>query len=114
MIRLRSEPARETDAAEWLKYAVREFEGREHLLSATVLSRVGVTGDISVHLEWEFDSIPVKGSDTGLEIAHALGSFGLLDHSVWAERLYEGAQTTAGGERGKRPDWKRGGRSQKA
>jgi hypothetical protein len=86
VIRLRSEPAKESDAAEWLCSAVQELAETKHLLSATVCSRVGVAGDIGVYLEWEASSIVATGSDIGMGIAHALRGFGLLDHSVWAER----------------------------
>jgi hypothetical protein len=86
VIRLRSEPAGESPAAEWLTDAVQELAGKKHLLSATVYSRIDISSDIGIQLEWDTPPASATGSDVGLGIAHALRPFGLLDHTVWVER----------------------------
>ncbi|OPY71130.1 MAG: hypothetical protein A4E57_00133 [Syntrophorhabdaceae bacterium PtaU1.Bin034] len=85
VIRLRSEPAKESEAAAWLSHAARELAGEKHLATSTVCSRVDIAGDIALYLEWDVAPPSVHGSDAGLRIAHALRGFGLVDQSVWAE-----------------------------
>ena len=92
MIRLRSEPARGPDAVEWLRQEARGLAGKDHLISARVFTRVGVSGDIGIHLEWDAPFALMTGSEAGLGISHALSGLGLVDHSVWIESSEELAE----------------------
>jgi hypothetical protein len=43
-------------------------------------------GEISIHLCWKNGKAVPRGSATGLCLAHLLKGFGLISHSVWAEK----------------------------
>jgi hypothetical protein len=46
-------------------------------------------GEFSIHLCWENGKAAPRGSATGLCLAHLLKGFGLISHTVWAEKQYE-------------------------
>ena len=50
-------------------------------------SRVMIDTDISIHLFHNSKEVENSGSQLGLCIASALKEFGLVNHSVWVERL---------------------------
>lgn len=43
-------------------------------------------GEVSIHLCWTNGKAVPRGSATGLCLAHLLKGFGLISHSVWAEK----------------------------
>ena len=46
-------------------------------------------GDISIHLCWSNGKAQMRGSMTGLCLAHLLKEFGLTSHSVWVEQQHD-------------------------
>ena len=43
--------------------------------------------DLSVHFHWESERAEQNGSALALRLAQALKEFGLVDHSVWIEKV---------------------------
>lgn len=44
-------------------------------------------GDMCIHLSWSNGKAQLRGSRTGLSLAHLLKEFGLVSHSVWIEKV---------------------------
>jgi len=44
-----------------------------------------VETDLSIHIEWNSETNGQGKSPLGVELAHALKGFGLVNHSVWIE-----------------------------
>lgn len=43
-------------------------------------------GDMCIQLNWRNGTAQLRGSRTGLSLAHLIKEFGLTSHSVWVEK----------------------------
>jgi hypothetical protein len=86
LIRLRTRPDRDRQAAEWMLKTARALSGTPCLRKATVYARISVPADLSLHLEWEDPPALFQESEEALHIAEELKVFGLIDHTVWVPR----------------------------
>ena len=59
------------------------------LIMARVYTRASVVDDLVITLTWETDSPGASGSTLALSLAREFRQYGLVDHSVWIERLPE-------------------------
>jgi hypothetical protein len=50
-----------------------------------LLRHATIKGDISVHLLFDTDRVPPKGSDAGLRLKEMLRNVGLVSHKIWIE-----------------------------
>jgi len=56
------------------------------LKEAKVYANASFQSDLALNLVWD-TSIPQRqGSRVGLSIAQTLGSYGLVEHSIWSEK----------------------------
>ncbi len=44
-----------------------------------------VETDLSIHIHWEVEAQPLRGSPLGQRISYALKGLGQLNHSLWVE-----------------------------
>ena len=58
----------------------------KHLLEIKTYYNSVVETDLSIHIYWESEAGNQHKSPLGLRISSALGSMGMLNHSVWIER----------------------------
>jgi hypothetical protein len=58
----------------------------KHLLEIKIYYDSVVETDLSIHIYWESEAGNQQKSPLGLRIFSALGSMGMLNHSVWIER----------------------------
>jgi len=59
----------------------------KHLLEIKIYYDSVVETDLSIHIYWESEAGNDHKSSLGLRIFSALKPFGLLNHSVWIERV---------------------------
>jgi hypothetical protein len=64
------------------------------LKRARVYTRASVADDLVIALTWETGSPGASGSTLALSLARAFREHGLVDHSVWVERLPQEVKNT--------------------
>lgn len=47
---------------------------------------IGSGTDLSVHIHWTYSPFRQEKSLLGLQLAHGLGDYGLVSHSVWIDQ----------------------------
>lgn len=73
----------DTELLEQLAYST----ASNGLGSARVHAHVSVADDLVISLNWDTEPPGAKGSTLALNIIREFKRYGLVDHSVWIERL---------------------------
>lgn len=74
--------------AELLKQLSQDTNSTD-LISIRVYTHASVANDLVITLQWDTDLPSETGSTLALNLARELKRHGLVDHSVWIERLPE-------------------------
>jgi hypothetical protein len=64
----------------------RTFTGMQGLANVDIYTGLTNTMDIAIHLLWENDRKPPRGSEVALRLAEELRKLGLVDYSIWIQR----------------------------
>lgn len=64
---------------------ISEIDNQNSLLEMRLYRHAAVGTDLSFHLHWESTRVERGGSSLGLQLAHVMEEFGLINHSVWVE-----------------------------
>lgn len=70
-----------------LVHDVRKSSECPGLREALLCKHVVVPGYFALYLFWETESPQTQGSMLGLQLKQTLKTFGLVDHTVWAEQM---------------------------
>ncbi len=61
--------------------------GKCHGLLETKIFDHATVNDCSICLRWDTDRPESQGSRVGLSLCNTLRKYGLVDHSIWVERI---------------------------
>ena len=70
-----------------LKNMLENFQDTAADLTVDVYNRIGLESDLSIHLMHHTDKTDISRSPEGMQLADALKKFGLVNHSIWIDRL---------------------------
>ena len=62
-----------------------DMDSNSGIEKVNVYRRAMTGNDVSVHLQWESESVSPQGSALGLCLCSALAQYGLLSHEVWTD-----------------------------
>ncbi len=74
------------NVAEKLTTFATEFSKCRGLLETKIFNHATVN-DCSICLRWNTDRPESQGSSVGLSLCNTLRKYGLVDHSIWVERV---------------------------
>jgi hypothetical protein len=85
IIELRTVDSHQHNSGSNLKKIIEEIHdtANKHLLK--IYTRYAVESDLSIHILHSSKKIDHTGSPFGIQLAHTLKEFGLVNHSVWIE-----------------------------
>lgn len=86
IIELRSVEINRNVLEKELKGLVTDLIKVEEVQNVKIYSRLRIDTYFSVHLFHDSEEIDVSGSSLGLRLASTLKDFGLVNHTIWAER----------------------------
>ena len=75
-----------------LLHQIEKLDTADGLTAINICHQVEVGNNLSIHIHWKSEPGSQHKSTLGLTLAHTLGPWGLLNHSVWVEdeqRSYE-------------------------
>ena len=70
-----------------LNNEVRKGPEIKGLLECLDLQQALVPGSFAIHLSWEMETPSTLGSPLGLNLIEALKGLGLINHSIWINRI---------------------------
>ena len=86
IIRLKTADPEAAGLNNLLVEAMRHTAKEPGLIEARVYNNARYANELALSLTWDIDSREYKGSRAGLCISQTLGTFGLVEHSVWMEQ----------------------------
>jgi hypothetical protein len=87
MIRLRTTDFQEKQVEDLLHEAINQAKGEDGLVHLRVYGNMCLRTDVTVTMVWDTQGPQGKGSRAGLAMTETLGTFGLVEHSIWTEKL---------------------------
>lgn len=70
-----------------LKALIDEAHKKAEQQAIKVYNHVAIDTDFSIHLLYDSVKADINGSPLGLQLVSTLKEFGLVNHSVWIEKL---------------------------
>ncbi|MFC1557062.1 hypothetical protein ACFL6I_06240 [candidate division KSB1 bacterium] len=87
IIELRSADSNRELLETHLQKLTNEMDKEKVKQAIKVYTRVMIDTDFSIHLFHDSNKVENSGSALGLRLVSALKAFGLVNHTVWVERL---------------------------
>lgn len=87
MVRLRTPQGQEERVTKLLVDSVCDLSNEPGLKEARVYTNALFHSDLALRLDWDTKATHRQGSRVGLSIARTLTSYGLVEHSIWFEKV---------------------------
>jgi hypothetical protein len=87
IIELRSVDSNRELLKRQLKALIDEAHKKAEQQAIKVYNHVAIDTDFSIHLLYDSVKADINGSPLGLQLVSTLKKFGLVNHSVWIEKL---------------------------
>ena len=86
-IKLRTDVNKKTDARQYLMDTTDGIKSKNGLIEAKIYDHAYLENDFSIQLVWDTETLNFPGSEEGKFLKHNLQRFGLVNYSVWLEKM---------------------------